>query len=212
VRITALVVLVLGAALGIVATSMGPAGGASPGTTPTVAAPKASLRPGIEPPVDGEWPYQWPKFGPTDHATTVPEVEGLGFAPRLPGTWTCAKKATTDGSVGYACGAHTNDGEIGGDLIVRVCADPCDRDRRVQLRQVVDAWGLQWIREPEGYLCWAETNHLDGQARYALALVGYWRSAPEGAIDRQVVLHLTAAPAHADDLRKVATAVHSILF
>ncbi len=215
-RTTALVVLALVGVLGVVAIVIGVSksvrseADATPSSVPTTAPPVAAVRPGVEPPKAGDWPAKWPRFGVNDRTKRWRDLEGLGFDPRLPESWECSKTTATADFVRYACGADSPDGEIGGDLIVRTCV-PCGGDRRVALRQEVDAWGLQWVRAG-GYLSWAETDRLDGQDRYALVMVGYWRSTAKGQIDRQVILHMTAPPQRADDLRKVANSLRSTLF
>ena len=82
----------------------------------------------------------------------------------------------------------------------------CDEAHRDELRTVEDAWGAQWrFAGPNATL--AETLTLDERDRYGLVVVGYWASTPGSAIDRQLVLRMTAPPNWIDDIRRVANGV-----
>ena len=130
-------------------------------------------------------------------------LAGVGFSFRVPEAWTCTPVSASTDVASYDCGASISGGKVGGDLIVRTCPDPCDGRRRVDMRQGEEAWGLQWVRAG-GYMAWAETTNFVGPPRYGLVVVGYWRSVPDGAIDRQLVLRMTAPPDRTDEIRKVA--------
>jgi hypothetical protein len=78
------------------------------------------------------------------------------------------------------------------------------------MREREEAWGLQWIRAGS-YAAWAQTTNFVGPPHYGLVVVGYWRSVADGAIDRQVVLRLTAPAARVNDLRKVANDIHAAI-
>jgi hypothetical protein len=183
-----------------------------PAPPDVVAAPTTvTMRgPGIEPPSPGTWPGGWPAFDATDETTEM-DLEGVGFAFSVPAGWTCSQRADTSEPVHYTCGAGSGATRAGGDLIVRECAGDCDDSTEQRtLRQREDAWGLQWTRAG-GYVAWAETSSLPGPAGYGLIVVGYWRSEPAGAIDRQVILRMTApasSPEKISEVRKVANAVH----
>ena len=117
----------------------------------------------------------------------------------------------TSGFVRYRCGVPEGDGvSIGGDLIVRTCERPCTDSRRTQMRQLEEAWGLRWIRSGR-FTTWAESSSVD-DGRYGLVYLSYWRSKPEDAIDRQLVLRMTAPPDQKDVLRKVANSVRDVTF
>ncbi|MEV4534293.1 hypothetical protein AB0J82_10740 [Asanoa sp. NPDC049518] len=206
VSIAAAVVVVL-AAGGVVFALAGEEGGDDPAPTlsggGTVAALQPTsppVRPGIEPPRPGDWPDKWPVFGPTDPVRPV-NLDGLGFTLTLPARWDCAAAAVGAGSVRYNCGRNTDDGPIGGELTVRNCTPICDEAHRDELRSVEDAWGAQWrYAGPNATL--AETLTLDGD-RYGLVVIGYWAGTPGGAVDRQVVLRMTAPRNWVDDLRRL---------
>jgi hypothetical protein len=66
--------------------------------------------------------------------------------------------------------------------------------------------GLQWIGAGT-LITFAETNQLDGTARYALIVVAFWHSTAEAALDREVVFRATAPSDRTDEVRKVANAV-----
>lgn len=181
-----------------------PTGG---GTPP---APVAATQPGIEPPVDGEWPADWPTFAAQEPVTPITDLASVDFPFELPEGWDCTLVTNTDELVHHTCGLGGDADLIGGDLIVRACPDPCDGDRRVQLRMAVEAWGLQWVRDG-GFRSWAETGQVAGEQRYGLVIVGYWRTATEGRLDRQVVFRMTGPVDQADEIRKVANSVRDAI-
>ncbi|SNS72255.1 hypothetical protein SAMN05421812_101549 [Asanoa hainanensis] len=205
-------VVVLLAGGGVVFALAGGDGGDDPTPTPsntgtvTAAQPTAPpVQPGLEPPRPGDWPDKWPVFSPTDPVRPV-NLDGLGFTLTLPARWECAAAAVSAGNVRYNCGRSTADGPIGGELTVRACTPVCDEAHRDELRTVEDAWGAQWrFAGPNATL--AETLTLDGGKRYGLVVVGYWPGTPGGAVDRQLVLRMTAPPNWVDDIRKVANGV-----
>jgi len=164
------------------------------------------LAPGLEPPKNGVWPTAWPRFGPTDKIRTLSGLEGLGFTVKVPLTWQCALDSRGRGFARYRCGVATGDNrELGGELTVRECGDPCDEKRRTDLRRAEEAWGLQWLRTGP-YATYAEssTMEIDGARVYILVIVAYWRSGDEGAVDRQLVFRMTSPPEGAGQLRRVA--------
>ncbi|MFI7576253.1 hypothetical protein [Micromonospora sp. NPDC049497] len=161
-------------------------------------------QPGLEPPRPGDWP-RWQIFGKGDAVRTL-NPDGLGFGFTAPADWTCAPGGSTEGEVKYNCGASIgNNSEIGGELIVRDCRE-CDEERRVALRKAEEAWGLQW-RSGGPYVFLAETVRLNGPDRYGIVVVAFWRSQPDGAIDRQLVLRMTAPADWMDVIRRVVNSV-----
>jgi hypothetical protein len=217
--VTLLILLLLGGAGAVAVWRYGPLtellGQAAPTATPTAtptAAPTPSsppvLRgPGLEPPVAGDWPSSWSKFSDSD-PTTLMTLDGVGFPFRVPATWRCTQRVSSaPGGVSHSCGVQSGVAvSVGGDLNVHPCPDGCDSDQRLRMRQTEDAWGLQWTRAG-AYVTWAQTSALPAPAQYGLVVIGYWRSAPEGPINRQVVLRLTAPKDQAADLQKVANDV-----
>lgn len=204
----------------VVAIALAAAGGVyawqSGGGTPTAAAsssprpvalPTASpLSPGVEPPADGIWPLQWPKFTGVDKVQRF-DLEGLGFQFTAPASWRCARSGNGEGYVKYDCGtAPGTEAETGGELIVRNCPAPCDENRRVAMRKAEEAWGLRW-RRASRLAAYAETTKINGNPRYGLVIVAFWRSTPDGAVDREVVMRMTAPIEQTDVLRKVANSV-----
>jgi hypothetical protein len=182
-----------------------PQAGASPSVSALPAPTPTPLRPGLEPPLLGSWPKQWPKFGPTDKVATR-TLDGLGFALTVPATWKCVRAGSAAGFVKYSCGTTVSGEQIGGDLIVRDCAAPCDAQQQATMRGTEEAWGLQWRQAGENVTI-AETTKLNGAARYGLVVVAYRHSTTGGALDKQVVLRLTSPVSWLDDLRKIANAV-----
>lgn len=164
--------------------------------------------PGIEPPVGGGWPPSWPTFGSTESTKPMKGLEGVGFDFRVPPTWNCDQVAKAAAAVHYRCGQPSTGG---GDLTVRTCETPCTEERRTALRQREEAWGLQWTRSGP-FATWAETSEIDGKPMYGLVYVAFWRSTPEGQIDRQLVLRLTAPPAAGDQLKKVVNSIREQTF
>jgi hypothetical protein len=166
-------------------------------------------QPGIEPPLDGEWPVDWPAFGPDE---SVNEMEGLvGELPaqafQVPEGWECPSVEAQGTFAHYTCGPDGDATDIGGDLIIRLCPDPCDLERRDQMRAEIDAWGLRWVHA-SGPRYLAETTEIDGEERYGLVVTAYYRTRPEGRIDRQLVLRMTAPVERAGEIRKIANSIH----
>lgn len=180
-----------------------PQAGPSPSVSALPVPTPTPLRPGLEPPLPGAWP-QWPKFGAGDKVTTR-TLDGIGFAVTLPATWTCARAASATGYVKYNCGTTVSGDQMGGELIVRDCAAPCDAQQQATMRATEEAWGLQW-RQAGQNVSLAETTKLNGAARYGLVIVAYRHSTTGGALDKQVVLRLTSPVSWLDDLRKIANA------
>ncbi|MEU1884982.1 hypothetical protein ABZ491_05780 [Micromonospora rifamycinica] len=175
-----------------------------PGTPPR--------QPGVEPPVGGGWPTAAPTFAGTDPTREISGLAGVDFSFRVPTGWSCTEVGRTSGSAHYRCGVPAADGStIGGDLVVRQCPRLCTDERRTALRRQEEAWGLQWVRSGE-FTTWAETSRVDGAPRYGLVYLSYWRSVPEDAIDRQLVLRMTAPLDRADEVRKVAASVREATF
>ncbi|MEV6710226.1 hypothetical protein [Micromonospora wenchangensis] len=169
-------------------------------------------RPGVEPPVGGGWPAGAPTFAGTEPTREITGLAGVDFSFRVPTGWSCTEAGRTSGSAHYRCGVPAADGSIiGGDLVVRQCPRLCTDERRTALRRQEEAWGLQWIRSGE-FTTWAETARVDGAPRYGLVYLSYWRSVPEDAIDRQLVLRMTAPLDRADEVRKVAASVREATF
>jgi hypothetical protein len=165
-------------------------------------------KPGVEPPKRGGWPTQWPKFSSADRTRNMRDLAGVGFAFQMPEKWDCIQRELTSGYVMYGCGDGS---EIHGDLIVRRCPQPCNDDRRITMRRSEEAWNLSWIRSG-AFATWAESDQVDGTARYGLVYLGYWRSVPEDGIDRQVVFRMTSPVDRADELRKVANSIRDVTF
>ena len=139
-------------------------------------------------------------------------LDGVGFDFRTPPNWTCAKVGQAQAAVHYRCGAGTGPTlTTGGDLVVRDCETPCTEERRAGLRQREEAWGLRWTRSGP-FTTWAETTRIDGKREYGLVYVAFWRSMPEGQIDRELVLRMKAPLATSDDLKKVANSIRDRTF
>jgi hypothetical protein len=184
-----------------------PVASASASTLPPAPLPTASpLFPGLEPPRKGSWPVQWPKFAATDTLRTLSDLDGLDFTLKVPRTWDCTAAGRAEGFAKYNCGISpgTNP-ELGGELIVRTCPDGCSEERRDAMRQAEEAWGLQWVQSGE-FSAYAESSSLqiEGEKRYGLVIVAYWRSGSDGSIDRQIVFRMTAPVDGAGQLRRVA--------
>lgn len=168
--------------------------------------------PGIEPPSAGDWPKDWPKFQPGDSVRTFSDLEGLGFTLKVPAEWNCTPAGRAQGFVKYNCGASDDKQQIGGELIVRDCPVPCDAQRQTAMRQEEDAWGLQWRRGGQ-FVSYADSSRLelDGDRRYGLVFVAYWRGGDTGQIDRQLVFRMTAPVDGAGRLRRVANHLRDTL-
>ena len=211
-----LLALVLGAGGAVIVTSLGSEGDSptqqesTPPAGPTdIGLPTVPpSQPGLEPPDGGGWPTRWPKFGSADQTETINNLEGIGFSFQAPRGWDCLQTARTDGYVKYSCGIGT---EIGGDLIVRHCQPLCTADRRTELRRAEEAFGRRWTRSGQ-FATWADTTEINGEPRYGLVYVGYWRSVPENEINRQLVFRMTAPPDRADELRKVVNSIRDETF
>ncbi|MGC9668859.1 hypothetical protein ACNTMW_20160 [Planosporangium sp. 12N6] len=217
VGVLALLILLPGVGSGIIASTIEPRGVAATSsgspptrTTPTPFVTPSPTRPGVEPPREGTWPAAWPTFGSADTARTLPKLPGLDRSFQVPATWRCDQAARATGFARYTCTDTSDtsgaDNRTGGELLVRDCPQPCDSNRRVQLRRAEEAWGLQWVRAGS-YTSWAETGQLDGAPRYGLVFVAYWRSAPDGPIDREVVLRMSGPPDRVNDIRKIANSI-----
>jgi hypothetical protein len=188
-----------------------PGPGPRPDAGPTIAAPVLSsppLRPGLEPPWPGEWPADWPRFGRREDVQTL-ALDRLGRV-TLPADWTCVLRESAAGFAKYACGGPIEGGrDIGGELLLRDCPAPCDEGRQTSMRRFEEAWGLQW-RYAGRYVTIADTSRLNGAAgQYGVVVVAYFRSAPEGRVDRQLVLRMASPESWLNLLRKVANAVRA---
>ncbi|SCF33567.1 hypothetical protein GA0074695_5752 [Micromonospora viridifaciens] len=189
-----------------------------PETTPSSGSallpePAASPQsPGLEPPRQGTWPTQWPRFTEQDAVNTLPNLEGLGFPVKVPLDWQCTLAGRAEGFVKYTCGTPASGGQaIGGELIVRDCQQPCDAKRQTAMRRAEDAWGLQWTRGGR-YVTYAESSQLqiEGEQRYGLVVVAYWRGGSSGQLDHQLVFRMTAPVDGAGRLRRVANYLRDV--
>jgi hypothetical protein len=180
----------------------GPAISSSP--EPVALPTGAPRHPGVEPPKPGSWPAE-PKFADTDQVR-IESLEGLGFRFKVPEAWACAPRDRGPGFARYVCGiARPGVPEVGGEIIVRNCPKPCGEEVRTAYRKSEEAWGLAWSQV--GDSTFAETSRLNGQSRYGLVVVGWWHSKPEGPIDREIVLRMTAVGAQVSEVRKVANGI-----
>lgn len=213
----ALALVVLGGAGTLIAMTLGrddpppalPASTPTPTATAVDELPVAPREPGIEPPIDGSWPQDWPEFGPGDDVQRMTHLPGVTFGFEVPVGWQCVDAGSTEESAHYVCRVPGGDSQVGGDLIVRTCPDPCDVDRRAEMRRSEEAWGVQWIRDGD-YVAWAETTAtIGGQEYYRVVFVGYYRTREEGRLDRQVVFRMTVQADDQDILRKTANSVRS---
>lgn len=214
VGIVALVLVLLGGAgafawVGLRDTTEQPTANPSPtgvvqSGTPEWSPSARPQQPGIEPPRPGDWP-KWQVFGRSDAVRTL-TPDGLGFDFVAPADWTCTPGGSNEGQVKYNCGASIGDNaEIGGELIVRNCPE-CGEEQRDALRKAEEAWGLQW-RSGGPYVVLAETVKLNGANKYGVVVVAFWRSEPDGAIDRQLVLRMTAPEDWIDVIRRVVNSI-----
>lgn len=212
-----LLVLLPGVGGGIITTTLavGQSGTGAPLISATASPPWPSAQPsepGVEPPRSGSWPDEWPDFKSADRTKRMSNLDGLGFSFDVPGGWDCVLVGRASSEVRYRCGAQAGGPAVaGGDLVVRSCPVPCDDGRRVEMRRAEEAWGLRWTRSGS-FTAWAETNEINGNPRYGLVFVSYWRSTPESPIDRQLVFRMTAPVDRADELRKVANDIRSAIF
>jgi hypothetical protein len=192
-----------------------------PAPTPTAASDAAvdlalpstpPIQPGAQPPVGGGWPADFATFRSDEPAVSMNKLDGLGFSFKIPQGWNCTQDRRTSGYVKYRCGIRSGDEmQIGGDVVVRTCVKPCTEERRTQLRQAEEAWGLRWIRSGP-FATWAQTQTVDGAQRYGLVYIAYWRSNREDALDRQLVFRMTAPPGSADQVRKTANSIREETF
>lgn len=161
--------------------------------------------PGVEPPKPAAWPTQWPKYTDTDNVRTL-NLEGLGFPVKVPLSWQCSLAARADGYVKYHCGTSPGEHpEVGGELIVRDCPQPCSEEQQNTMRQAEEAWGAQWMRSGQYATYGEQLIFVDGEQRHALVVVAYFRSGSEGLLDRQLVLRMTAPQSESYQLRRFAT-------
>lgn len=177
----------------------------SPAPTPHTqkSAPSTPKDPGQEPPKAGSWPASFATFGAKDATKKLSDLAGLGFTLTVPTGWSCTKKDQSTSYVNYHCG---NGQDVGGDVIVRTCGEPCSSSKKITMRSEEEAWGLQWVRDG-GNCSYADSSSAtgeDGKKAYGLAMVRYWHSRAGGPMDRQLVLRLTAPKSHADQVQKVA--------
>ncbi|MFC4065156.1 hypothetical protein [Actinoplanes subglobosus] len=174
-----------------------------------VAAPvltPSALHPGLEPPRVGDWP-NWEKYTGKDKTQTL-TLDRIGFPVTLPKGWTCTPAAAGEDVVEYYCGMSTGSDNIGGELIVRTCAQPCDATRQNTMRKVEEAWGKQW-RYAGPNVTLAEATEIDDVPRYGIVVLAYIRDTPQEPINRQLVLRMTAPIGWENDLRKVANSVRT---
>lgn len=186
----------------------------SPGISASIPAlppsPPTPEEPGVEPPVADEWPNDFARFAPDEPAEKMEKLPGVPFDFFVPEGWNCTDNSAGDGVIRYTCGPGGRSDEIGGDIIIRDCPDPCTSDRRIALRGSVEAWGLQWHRD-SGYRSWAATEELDDEPRFGIVLAGYARSTFEGPMDKLVVLQMTAPLDEQEAVQKVASSVRGAI-
>jgi hypothetical protein len=174
---------------------------AAPAVTPT------PLHPGIEPPRVGTWPAKWPVFAAKDQAKKL-TLDGVDFPVSVPLGWACNPAANAAGTVKYTCGITSGADQVGGELIVRDCAEPCDTATQEAMRKEEEAWGQTW-RWVGKNATLAETLQVDGADRYGMVIVAYVPGSTGGQLGKQIVLRLTGPSQWRNDLRKVANAVRS---
>ncbi|WP_422738572.1 hypothetical protein ACN263_04550 [Micromonospora sp. WMMD729] len=168
--------------------------------------------PGVEPPQAGTWPAQWPKFTDRDNVKTLTGLEGLTFPVKVPMDWGCTLAGRAEGFVKYNCGTPAGGPTaIGGELVVRDCLEPCDTRRQASMRQAEDAWSLQWMSGGTN-VTYAESSQLkiDGEQRYGLVIVAYWRGGESGRLDHQLVFRMTAPVDGANRLRRVGNYLRDV--
>ncbi|MDG4808161.1 hypothetical protein O7634_15500 [Micromonospora sp. WMMD1120] len=191
-------------------TGLSPSPSASVSSSPEpVAFPTGAPRkPGVEPPKPGSWPTE-PQFADTDR-TRAESPPGLGFTLKVPESWACDARQRGPGFARYLCGiSRPGVPEVGGEIIVRNCPKPCGDEVQAAYRRAEEAWGLQWVQA--GNATFAEAPQAGGADRYGLVVVGWWRSTPDGVIDRQVVIRMTATGAQVSEVRKVANGIRATL-
>jgi hypothetical protein len=196
---------------GVVFALPGPGGIGTSESTPTtsslppVAFPVTPLSPGLEPPKPGVWPAQWPKFTDRDDVRTLTDLGGLGFPVKVPQNWRCIPGGRAEGFAKYYCGDSPGKAtEVGGELIVRDCPKPCTEEQQATKRKAEEAWGVQWVRSGQFSVYGETLLQMDGAQRHALVVVAYWSSGRQGAIDRQLVLRMTAPVDQSYQLRRFA--------
>ncbi|MEH1053768.1 hypothetical protein V6U89_00905 [Micromonospora sp. CPCC 206171] len=174
-----------------------------------VAFPTGAPRsPGAEPPKPGSWPAE-PQFGDADRVREETPA-GLGFTFKVPDSWACDARQRGPGFARYLCGiSRPGVPEVGGEIIVRNCPKPCGEEVQAAYRRAEEAWGLQWVQA--GNATYAEAPKVGGKDRYGLVVIGWWRSSPDGVIDRQIVLRMTATGAQVGEVRKVANGIRTTL-
>jgi hypothetical protein len=207
------VAVVLAAAGGVYAWQAGggaPAASSSASPSSVASLPQAlptasPAQPGLEPPKAGAWPAQWPRFAPADRVRTF-ALEGVGFPVKTPLEWQCSAAGRAEGLIRYNCGAPGEAGvAIGGELVVRSCPQPCGSKEQTAMRQAEEAWGLQWVQVgPSAYFAESSSLQVDGKQQYGLVIVAFWRSGPDGALDRELVYRATSPVDGAGQLRRVA--------
>jgi hypothetical protein len=171
----------------------------------------APTAPGVEPPLSGGWPRSAPNFTSTEATKPVNGLAGLGFDFRVPPSWTCVPAEQAAAAAHYKCGTGQGAELAGGDLLVRTCAVVCSAEKRTELRQHEEAWGLRWIRSGS-FATWAQVAQVGGQDVYGLVYIAFWRSNEDGPVDRELVLHLTSPPAASADLKKVVNSIRDSTF
>jgi hypothetical protein len=222
VTLVAIAGLLAGSGTAVAVTTLRDKGGTPERTSPTTAAPltpadlllpeAAPTAPGAEPPVGGGWPSGWPTFTAAESTKPMNGLDGIGFDFRVPPAWNCTKAEQSAAAVHYRCGVGSGATlTSGGDLIVRTCEPVCDEHKRTALRQREEAWGVRWMRSGP-FTTWAQATRIDGKPVYGLVYVAFWRSTPEGGIDRELVLRMTAPLATSDELKKVANSVRDRTF
>ena len=168
----------------------------------------APRSPGVEPPKPGSWPTE-PQFGDADRVKGESPA-GLGFTFKVPDSWACDARQRGPGFARYLCGiSRPGVPEVGGEIIVRNCPKPCGEEVQAAYRRAEEAWGLQWVQA--GNATFAEAPQVSGKDRYGLVVIGWWRSSPDGVIDRQIVIRMTATGAQVSDVRKVANGIRTTL-
>ncbi|MFI6780054.1 hypothetical protein [Micromonospora sp. NPDC050276] len=214
------VVVALGAVVGFFVWQPGDS---PPGPTARDASPSAAVssspepialptgvprNPGVEPPKPGSWPTE-PQFSDADRVKVESPV-GFGFTVKVPDSWSCDARQRGPGFSRYLCGiSRPGVPEVGGEVIVRNCPKPCGEEVQAAYRRAEEAWGLQWVQA--GNATFAEAPQVGGGDRYGLVVIGWWRSVPDGVLDRQIIIRMTATGAQVSDVRKVANGIRTSL-
>jgi hypothetical protein len=208
---------------GVVGVLVWRSAGGPPGATGSSPSPSASVsrspepiafptgapkKPGAEPPKPGSWPIE-PQFDDTDRVRAESPA-GFGFTFKVPESWACDARQHGPGFARHVCGiSRPGVPEVGGEIVVRNCPEPCGEEVRAAYRRAEEAWGLPWSQV--GNATFVETPQLNGKARYGVVVIGWWRSSPEGPIDRQIVIRMTAAEAQVSEVRKVVNDLRATL-